>query len=148
MSLKERINNDLKDALKSGDKIRLQTIRSIRATIIEFEKSGTDKELDEAEEIKLLSTAAKKRKESIDQFRKGGREDLASVEETELKVIMEYLPKQLTPEEIEVELRKIAVNIGASAKSDFGKLMSSAMKELKGKADGRLVKELVEKVLG
>ena len=148
MSLKERINDDLKDALKSGDKIRLQTIRSIRATIIEFEKSGTDKELDEAEEIKLLSTASKKRKEAIDQFRKGGREDLASVEEAELKVIMEYLPKQLTPEEIEVELRKIAVNIGASSKSDFGKLMSSAMKELKGKADGRLVKEFVEKVLG
>jgi len=147
MSLKEKINNDLKSAMKSGDKNRLQTIRSIRATILEFEKSGVDKEMDEAEEIKLLSTAAKRRKESIEQFRKGGREDLALTEEAELIVIMEYLPKQLTPEEIESEIRNVAKQMGASTKADFGKLMSSAMKELKGKADGKLVKELVEKIL-
>jgi hypothetical protein len=148
MLLKEKINNDLKSAMKSGDKIRLQTIRSIRAAILEFEKSGSGTEMNEAEEIKLLSTAAKRRKESIEQFRKGGREDLALIEEAELKVIMEYLPKQLTPEEIESEIRKLAEQVGASTKADFGKLMSSVMKELKGKADGKLVKELVEKVLG
>jgi hypothetical protein len=148
MLLKEKINNDLKSAMKSGDKIRLQTIRSIRAAILEFEKSGSGTEMNEAEEIKLLSTAAKRRKESIEQFRKGGREDLALIEEAELTVIMEYLPKQLTPEEIESEIRKLAEQVGASTKADFGKLMSSVMKELKGKADGKLVKELVEKVLG
>lgn len=148
MSLKEKIDSDLKLALKAGDKNRLQTIRSLRANIIEFEKSGSGKELDEDEEIKLLSSAAKKRKESIEQFRKGGREDLAQAEEAELKVIMEYLPKQLSPEEIESEIRNIANQMSASSKSDFGKLMSAVMKELKGKADGKLVRELVEKVLG
>ncbi len=77
MILSDKINQDLKDAMKSGDKLRLQTIRSIRASILEFEKSGAGKEMNGEEEIKLLSTAAKKRKESIEQFTKGGREDLA-----------------------------------------------------------------------
>ena len=147
MTLKEKINQDLKDAMKSGDKVRLQTIRSIRAVILEFEKSGTGKEFDESEEIKLLSTAAKKRKESIEQFRKGGREELAIKEESELKVIMEYLPKQLESDEIESIIRNISEQTGSSTKADFGKLMGASMKELKGKADGNIVKQLVEKVL-
>jgi len=147
MNLKDKINHDLKDAMKSGDKVRLQTIRSIRAGILEFEKSGVDKQMDEAEEIKLLSTAAKKRKESIEQFRKGGREELAILEEAELKIIMEYLPEQLDQDEIESVVKKIAEQTASSTKADFGKLMSAAMKELKGKADGNIVKQLVEKVL-
>ena len=147
MNLKDKINQDLKEAMKSGDKIRLQTIRSIRAGILEFEKSGAGKQMDEAEEIKLLSTAAKKRKESIEQFRKGGREELAVSEEAELKVIMEYLPAQLNSDEIESVVKKIAEETGSSTKADFGKLMSAAMKELKGKADGNIVKKMVEKVL-
>ncbi|MFC2103166.1 GatB/YqeY domain-containing protein [Bacteroidota bacterium] len=147
MTLKEKINQDLKDAMKSGDKVRLQTIRSIRAVILEFEKSGTGKEFDESEEIKLLSTAAKKRKESIEQFRKGGREELAITEEAELKVIMEYLPKQLESDEIESIIRNISEQTGSSTKDDFGKLMGASMKELKGKADGNIVKQLVKKVL-
>ena len=147
MNLKDKINQDLKEAMKSGDKIRLQTIRSIRAGILEFEKSGAGKQMDEAEETKLLSTAAKKRKESIEQFRKGGREELAVSEEAELKVIMEYLPAQLNSDEIESVVKKIAEETGSSTKADFGKLMSAAMKELKGKADGNIVKKMVEKVL-
>ena len=95
MNLKEKVNEDLKEALKSGDKIRLQTIRSIRALILEFEKSGSGKEFNEEEEIKLLSSAAKKRKESIEQYKNAGRNDLAQNEEAELNIIMGYLPKQL-----------------------------------------------------
>ena len=147
MSLKEKITQDLKEALKSGDKLRLSTIRSIRALILEFEKSGSGKELNEDEEIKLLSSAAKKRKESIEQFRKANREDLASAEEAELNVIMDYLPKQLDEKEVEEVVRKIAGETGASSKEDFPKLMPAAMKELKGKTDGKLVKAIVEKVL-
>jgi len=147
MNLKEKINDDLKVALKSGDKIRLQTIRSIRALILEFEKSGTGKEFDEEEEIKLLSTAAKKRKESIEQYTNAGRKELAETEEAELTIIMSYLPKQLTLEEVENKITEIAKELGTVTKADFGKLMSAAMKELKGKADGKIVKSVVEKVL-
>jgi uncharacterized protein YqeY len=85
MSLKNKINEDLKDAMKSGDKTRLTVVRSIRALIIEFEKSGVGKELNSEDELKMLTTAAKKRKDSIEQFRNAGRNDLADTEEAELK---------------------------------------------------------------
>jgi len=147
MSLKEKINLDIKEALKSGDKLRLSTVRSIRALILEFEKSGSGKEFNKEEEIKLLSTAAKKRKESIEQYRNAGREDLASVEEAELKVIMGYLPKQLDEKEVEEIVCKLAKETGAVSNEDFRKLMPAAMKELKGRADGKVVKAIVEKVL-
>jgi uncharacterized protein YqeY len=148
MILKDKISQDLKDAMKSGDKVRLQTIRSIRASMLEFEKSGSGKEMNSEEEIKLLSTAAKKRKESIEQFTNGGREDLAKAEEKELQIIMSYLPKQLSAEDIKNEVIQIAEKVGAVSKADFGKLMGAAVKEMKGKADGRIIKEIVEKVLG
>jgi uncharacterized protein YqeY len=148
MNLTEKINQDLKEAIKSGDKIRLQTVRSIRALLLEFEKSGSGKDLNEEEEIKLLSTAAKKRKESIEEYKKANRDDLAAVEEAELNIIMSYLPKQLTKEEILSKVKILSDEIGATSKQDFPKLMPLAIKELKGKADGRAIKEAVEKVLG
>jgi len=148
MNLTEKINQDIKEAMKSNDRIRLQTIRSVRALILEFEKSGSGKKLIEEEEIKLLSTAAKKRKEAIEEYRKAGREDLASTEESELNIIMSYLPKQLSPEELLETIKKLAKQVGAKSKLDFPKLMPLAIKELKGKADGKIIKETVEKVLG
>ena len=148
MNLKDTINRDLKDAMKSGDKVRLETIRSIRALILEFEKSGSGKELTPDEEIKMLSSAAKKRKDSIEQFRNAGREELAKKEERELSIINGYLPKQLSEEEIRSEIEKLAAELNAKAKEDFPKLMPAAMKELKGKADGKTVKSIVEKFLG
>lgn len=147
MALKDKINEDLKSAMKSGDKLRLTTIRSIRALILEFEKSGKGKELNEEEEIKLLNSAAKKRKDSIEQYRNAAREDLAEKEEEELKIILEYLPKQLSEEEIFSEVKKIAVEINAKSKEDFPKLMPLAIKTLKGKADGKIIKNVVEKIL-
>jgi uncharacterized protein YqeY len=148
MNLTEKINQDLKEALKSKDQTKLQTIRSIRALILEFEKSGADKKLNEEEEIKLLSSAAKKRKEAMEEFRKAGRDDLALTEEAELNIIMSYLPKQLSLEEIISIVKTLAEESGAKMKADFPKLMPLAIKALKGKADGKLVKEAVEKVLG
>ena len=148
MNLTEKINSDLKEAMKSNDNVRLQTVRSIRALILEFEKSGTGKKLNEEEEIKLLSSAAKKRKEAIEEFLKAGRKDLASVEEAELNIIMSYLPTQLTMDEIISRIKQFADQIGAQSKTDFAKLMPVAVKELKGQADGKAIKEAVEKVLG
>lgn len=147
MTLKEKINTDLTQAMKSGDKLRLTTIRSIRALILEFEKSGKDKTLSPEEEIAMLTGAAKKRKDSIEQFRAAKRDDLADKEEAELNIILEYLPKQLSQEEVLIEVQKIAEEIGAKSKQDFPKLMPLAVKQLKGKADGKLIKEAVEKVL-
>lgn len=147
MSLKTQINEDLKTAMKSGDKVKLETIRSIRALILDFEKSGADHEMTPEEELQLLTSAAKKRKESIEQFRNGGRNELADKEAIELKYIEEYLPKQLTVEEIFEEIKKIALEIGAKAKEDFPKLMPASVKALKGRADGKVIKELVEKLL-
>lgn len=147
MNLKEKINEDLKSAMKSGDKVKLETIRLIRAAILEFEKSGSGKELNEDEGIKLLNSAAKKRKDSIEQYTKAGRNDLADREKAELEVLMSYLPKQLSNEEIKNIVKDIAAASGASRKEDFGKLMPLVMKELKGKADGKVVRTIVEEFL-
>ena len=148
MNLKEKINEDMKAAMKSGDKLKLETIRSVRALILEFEKSGANKQLNPEEEIKLLSSAVKKRKESIEQYQNAGRTDLSGKEQAELNILMEYLPKQLSEEEIQKEIARIAAEINAKTKEDFPKLMPAVMKELKGKADGKIVKQEVEKYLG
>ena len=147
MSIVEKINSDLKEAMKAGDQIRLLTIRSLRALILEFEKSGSGKELNDEEAVKLFTSAAKKRKESIEQFRNASRNDLAEKEETELKIIEQYLPKQLSLEEITEEVKKIAIEVGAKSKEDFPKLMPVAAKTLKGRADGKIIKEVVQKYL-
>ena len=148
MNLKGKINEDLKSAMKEGDKTRLTTVRSIRALILEFEKSGSGKELTAEEEIKLLSSAAKKRKDSIEQFKNAGRNDLADKEEAELNILMSYLPKQLSGEEIDIEVKRIGEEINAGSKEDFPRLMPEVMKQLKGKADGKMVKKSVENYLG
>ena len=148
MALKEKINEDLKSAMKSSDKLRLETIRSIRALILEFDKSGAGRELNPEEEINLINSAVKKRKDSIEQYMKAGREDLYKKEEAELNILLEYLPKQLSEDEILAEVRKIASEINAQNKEDFPKLMPAAVKILKGKADGKKVKAAVEKILG
>ncbi len=148
MNLTERINIDLKQSMKMGDKLRTETIRSIRALILEFQKSGSGKELNSEEEVKLLTGAAKRRRDSIEQFRNAGREDLAVKEEKELEILQEYLPKQLTSNEIKSEVSRIAKELNAVSKEDFPKLMPAVMKELKGKADGKEVRTVVEEYLG
>ncbi len=148
MNLKEKINEDLKAAMKSGEKLKLETVRSIRALILEFEKSGVGREINADDEIKMLSSAVKKRKDAIEQYRNAGRPELADKEEAEMKIIMEYLPKQLAENEVEDIAKKIALEIDAKEKKDFGRLMPAVVKELKGKADGKLIKAIVEKLLG
>jgi uncharacterized protein len=147
MSLKDKITSDLKDAMKSGDKVRLSTIRSIRALILEFEKSGSNKELTAEDELGLITSAAKKRKDSFEQYTNAGRTDLAEIEEKELSILTEYLPKQLSDEELEDQIKGLASEIGAVSKSEFPKLMPLAAKNLKGKADGKKIKEIVDKIL-
>ncbi|NUM70993.1 MAG: GatB/YqeY domain-containing protein [Ignavibacteriaceae bacterium] len=148
MGLREIVNNEMKESMKSGDKTRLETMRSLRAAILEFEKSGENMVLTPEVELKILNAAVKKRKESIDVFRSAGRAESVAKEEAELAILMEYMPKQLNNDEIAAVVSKIAAEVGASSKADFGKLMPAVMKELKGKADGGAVKSAVEKFLG
>jgi uncharacterized protein YqeY len=147
MNLKDKINADLKEAMKSKDKVKLNTVRSIRALILDFEKSGANKELTPEDEVKMLSSAAKKRREAAEQFENAGRSELAENERNELKVIESYLPKQLSEDEILVKVKNFAAEVGAETKADFGKLMPIAMKSLKGQADGNIIRKIVEQVL-
>jgi uncharacterized protein YqeY len=148
MNLKERINEDLKTAMKSGDKVRLTVIRSIRALILEYEKSGAQAEMTAEQEIGMLTSAAKKRKDSIKQYEDAGRTDLVDKEKSEFAILSEYLPEQMTEEKLIIEIRKLANEIGAKTKEDFKILMPKSIQSFKGKADGKLIKEVVEKVLG
>ncbi len=145
--LKEKINGQIKKAMKAEDKLRLETLRSIRAAIIEFDKSGVGREMNEEDEIKLLTSLAKKRKDSIEQFSKAGRTDLAEKEKRELEILSEFLPKQLTENEIKEFISGVIQQTGAVDLRDIGKVMGLTMKELKGKADGKLVQELVKSAL-
>jgi len=150
MALKDTISQDLKNAMKSGEKLRLETLRTIRAALMEkeIEKRGSGNPMSPEDELGVLTTAAKKRKESIEQFQNGGRPELAEQERQELAIIQEYLPKQLSQEEVEKAVRDIVSQAGAAGPGDFGKVMPQVMKQLKGKADGRLIQETVKKLLG
>ena len=148
MTLDQKISDDMKIAMKSGDKLKLETLRSVRAQMIELTKRGTGTEITPEEEISALLAAAKKRKEAIELYRKAGREELAHQEEQELEIINSYLPKQMSREEAEAVITGIITQSGASSAKDFGKVMPLAMKELKGKIDGKVVQEIVKQKLG
>jgi len=143
MALNEQITEDMKSAMRSGEKLKLETLRSLRAHFIELSKRGDKKEITPEDELAVLMTAVKKRKEAIEMYRQGGREELAQQEEKELEIINLYLPKQVTPKEAEQVVLRLIAQTGASSAKDFGKVMPLAMKELKGKIDGKIVQELV-----
>jgi uncharacterized protein len=148
MSLfQEQISKDINSAMKAGDKLRTETLRMIRAQIIEFNKRGLNREITPEEELSILTSAAKKRKEAIEEFKKAGRTEMAEKEQSELNIIQEYLPKQLTKEEIYEIVKKIVADSGATSQKDFGKVMPLTMKELKGKADGKLIQDIVKELL-
>jgi uncharacterized protein YqeY len=148
VTLTEKINQDMKDAMKSGDRVRLEALRSIRAAILEFEKRGTGREMNEDEERTLLSQAAKRRREAIEQYHNAGRQDLEDQERRELDVISQYLPEQMGEAEIKSALEEIIRTTGAASMQDIGKVMGQAMKALKGKADGTLVQSIARSLLG
>jgi uncharacterized protein len=148
MGLSEKINEDLKIAMKAGDSVKLNTIRSIRAQIIELSKRGSGSAITPEEEITTLLAAAKKRKEAIDLYKQAQRDDLAAQEQRELEIINEYLPKQMSEEEAIKIIKEIIVQAGATSSKDFSKVMPLAMKELKGKIDGKFVQQTVKQQLG
>ncbi len=148
MSLTEIIAQDMKTAMKAGDKLRLETLRTLRAAILEFEKTRVGAVPGEEDELRILTAAAKKRREAIEQYRSAGRDDLADTEEKELAIISTYLPEQLTGDEL-VQLVTEAINeSGATEMKDFGRVMGPLMKKLQGRADGAAVQAIVRSKLG
>jgi uncharacterized protein YqeY len=148
MSLKQQIDQDIKQAMLAKNKEELEALRGIKSLILlaETEKGGSGEVATDVEN-KLLMKAAKQRKESAEIFQQQNRQDLADKELKQLEVISRYLPKQLNEEELIVELKKIMEAVGAKSAADMGKVMGAATKQLAGKADGKMISELVKKLL-
>ena len=144
MNLLEKIESDLKESMKKGETLKTETLRMLKSDMM-YEKGKTGKDLTDEKMIEAVSRAAKRRKESIVEFRKGKREDLAKKEEDELAIIEQYLPAQMSQSEVEGFIADMLKGMGTVTKKDLGRVMGAVMKEIKGKADGALVKELLTK---
>jgi len=145
--VREQLRSDLRDAMRAKDAPRRNTSSMVEAAIknAEIEKRGT--ELAESDILAILQRQVKQRRESIEQFERGGREDLADNERVEIAIIEQYLPRQLTRSEVEVRARAVIEQVGASGPGDRGKVMGLLMRELRGEADGSLVNAVVGALL-
>ena len=148
MSLEQKINQDIKAAMIAKDSVRLRGLRAVKSAILlaKTEKAGVE-ELAEDTEIKVLQKLVKQRKESGEIYKEQGREDLYQIEFEEQQVIEEYLPKQLSREEVEAVVKAIIAESGASGMKDMGKVMGAANAQLAGKADGKTISEIVKSSL-
>jgi uncharacterized protein len=146
MSLHQKITDDLKTAMKARDEARVSCLRMIKASLknLQVEKG---RELEEEEILATISSAVRKAQEAIEEFRKGGREDLALKEEQEIKIYQSYLPQQLSSEAIEKILREIIDELSAKTSRDIGKVMKAAMNKMAGQAQGKEVNEIARKLL-
>lgn len=148
MSLKQKIDADIKTAMLAKNKEELDALRSIKSMILLAEtEKGVTAEITSDTENKLLMKAAKQRKESADIFQQQNRADLVAKELFQLNVINRYLPKQLSPDELTTELKKIVAEVGATGPQDVGKVMGAATKKLAGLAEGKAISEAVKKLL-
>lgn len=147
MSLEEKIMQDLKEAMKAKDEAALRGIRAIKSAILLAKTDGSGNAIDEAREIQMLQKLVKQRKESLEIYEKQNREDLAKVEREEIAVIEKYLPKQMDAAELTAALKQIIAEVGASSAKDMGKVMGAASKAFAGKADGKLISEIVKQLL-
>ena len=149
MTLREKILADLKDAMKSGDSVRRDTLRLIDSGIknMEIEKQKRETGLTDEEVLSVISRAVKQRQDSIRQFEDGGRPDLAEKEKIELDIIMPYLPAQLSKESVTAIVQEVITQTGAAGAGDIGKVMGQAMAKMKGEADGNVVREIAKELL-
>jgi len=147
MNLYEKLDTDVKNALKAGDAIKVSVLRMALATIKTLMIEKNLKSLDDNGVIEILQRHVKQHRESIDQFTKGGRADLADKEKAELKILEGYLPEQLGEEELAKIVKATIAEVGASTKKDTGKVMKAVMDKIKGKADGKAVSSIVQQVL-
>lgn len=146
MTLKERIYKDMVEAMKSKDAFKKNILSMVRAAILQVEKD-TQKELDDEGVISVISKEIKQRKEVLPEYEKSGRQDLVDKAKKEIEIMESYLPEQLSEEEIEEMVKKVIEETGAKSKSDIGKVMGKIMPMVKGRADGKLVREIVTRHL-
>lgn len=150
MSLKDRIGEDIKTAMKAKDQAALRALRAVKAAILLAETAegrNPDEPLAEAEEMQLLQKQVKQRRDSVEQFRSNSRDDLAKTEEEEAEVIARYLPQAMSEAELETVLRALVAEIGAEGVKDLGKVMKEASIRLAGRADNKAVSEITRKLL-
>jgi len=148
--LKNRLQEDLKEAMKARDEVRLRTVRSLRAAVMAREielRTGGVGDIPEEEAFAVLQKQAKQRRDSIEQFEAAGREDLKAVEVAELEIIGQYLPEQLSEAAVRTVIEQIVKETGVTSMQEMGKVMGPAMAKLKGLADGKLVQQVVKAVL-
>ena len=153
MPIRQRIVEDLTAAMKSGAKERLGVLRMVKAKMQEAEVNlrgvkGRDYQLEDPEATQVLVSYAKQRRDSIESFRKAGREDLASQEESELAIVQEYLPRQMSPDEVRQVVREAIAAAGATSPREMGAVMKLVMPKVKGAADGKMVNQIVAELLG
>lgn len=146
MTLNETIMDDMKQAMKDRDKVKLNTVRMIKSALMN-EKIKLGHDLSHDEELTVLNREKKQREESIAEYQKGKREDLVKETQAELAIVEKYLPKQLTAAELDDIVKKVINEVGATSKADFGKVMKNLMPQLKGRADGKLASSAVKKLL-
>lgn len=147
MKLLNNIDSEIKKAMLAKDKARLDVLRAVKKEFIEARTAKNAEEASDSMEIAILQRMAKQRRESADIFQTQGREDLASEELAQLSIIQEYLPAQLSTEELEAEIKAIIDNVGASSMKDMGKVMGLATKQLAGRSEGKAISEAVKKLL-
>lgn len=147
MSLETKIMDAMKAAMKEKDKVALESLRAIKSQLLLLKTGGGDGEVTEEQEVLLLQRLVKQRKEAYEQFVANNRQELADNEIAQAKVIEQFLPKQLTPEELENEIRSIIEEVGAKDIKDLGKVMGVASKKLQGKAEGKLISQAVKNLL-
>lgn len=146
MSLKEQLTSDMKEAMKAHDKDRLAVIRMVRGAIRQQEIDGK-KELNDDDVIAVISKEVKMRKDSIDEFSKGGRDDLVAKTQAEIEVLMPYLPQQLSEAEVKALVEEVVAATKAATPKDMGKVMGVLMPKVKGRADGKMVNTIVRSML-
>ena len=145
--LKEKLMEDLKTAMREKDEVRKSTVTLIKAAILQVEKD-TQTQLDDDAIIEIIAKEAKKRKDSLADYEKSGREDLISQINSEIAVIKEYLPEELSVEELTKIVEETIAEVGATTMQDMGKVMQSVKAKTTGRADGRTINEIVKKLLG
>ncbi len=148
MDLFERVSEDIKNAMKAKDKVALETLRNVKKVFLEAKTApGANDTLADADALKLLQKLVKQGKDSAAIYVGQGRQDLADAELAQVAVLEKYLPKQMSAEELETELKKIIAEVGATTAKDMGKVMGVASKALAGKAEGRAISEAVKRLL-
>lgn len=146
MSLKERLMEDLKSSMKNKDKVRKNVITMVRSAIKQREVDERI-ELEDEDIINIISKQVKQKRDAIEDFEKGNRQDLVDLTQQEINILMEYLPKQLTEDELEEIVKKSIEKVGATTIKDIGKVMSDVLPKVKGKADGSMVNKIVRRYL-